>query len=111
MSEIAKRIKEFGLSKYSTLKEFSEALGISYPHLYQYIKEDNPSLPGTPLLVALRKLGCDLNWLLGDGGEHPQQKLLKEIEELRRENEVLRKKSKSMVTAVREAMTSYNKKP
>jgi transcriptional regulator with XRE-family HTH domain len=111
---VSEKIKAFGLKKYPTLKDFADAIGVSYAHLYHYIKEDNPSLPGTPFLLQLRKLGCDMNWLLGDEEMTPYQEfLLKEIRQLTEERDKARSESKSkenkIVNAVRSTLEGYSK--
>ena len=69
-------------------------------------------MPGTPFLIKLRELGCDMNWLLGNDDKLPQEKLLKDIELLRKENEQLKeemKRNKKLVDAVKETVSAYGK--
>jgi repressor LexA len=60
--KIAERLKEFGLSKFGSLKEFAEALKISPEHLSQYV--NGKSKPGNKTQQRLRGLGCDIEWLM-----------------------------------------------
>jgi transcriptional regulator with XRE-family HTH domain len=95
-SEIANRLRDWGLKKFGTFRQFSNALGISYEHLYRYIK--GGSNPGAKILSKLSELGCDINWLLtGRGRDSPQAEQL--INELEQENRALRDELKQIVYA------------
>jgi len=59
---IGDRIRDFGLKKYYSIKKFAEALEVKPPNLQKYL--NNKMFPGTPLLLKLESMGCDLNWLL-----------------------------------------------
>ena len=60
---IGERLREFGLQKFGKIKIFAEQLGIEPSSLQStYLK--GRSVPGSPMLIKLLKMGCDLNWLL-----------------------------------------------
>jgi hypothetical protein len=61
--EVAKKMRSFGASRFGTMKEFAEALGMNPVTLHSgYL--NSRSLPGPVLLVKLMHLGCDIHWLL-----------------------------------------------
>ncbi len=60
--DIGQKLREFGISKYGSIKEFARALDIQPPSLQRYLKGDQ--LPGGTFLSKLLNLGCDINWLL-----------------------------------------------
>lgn len=64
MGKIGEKLRDFGISRFGSIKEFAEALDMSPPNLQQYLRGDRE--PGTPILQKLSELGCDLNWLLSD---------------------------------------------
>jgi transcriptional regulator with XRE-family HTH domain len=76
-SDIGSRIKDFGLSKYASLKDFADALEMNPSNLHLYI--NNERSPGTKILTRLHKLGCDLNYLFGS---HPNDSNTSTIEML-----------------------------
>ncbi|MBM3300829.1 MAG: LexA family transcriptional regulator [Deltaproteobacteria bacterium] len=59
---IGERLREFGLEKFSSIKEFAKAMKMSPPSLQQYLSDRRE--PGTPVLQKLIKLGCDVEWLM-----------------------------------------------
>jgi transcriptional regulator with XRE-family HTH domain len=68
--KIGERIREFGLSKFSSLKAFSEALGIAQSMLSNYLA--GVRRPGNGMQSRLRDLGCDIEWLMtGKKGGRP----------------------------------------
>lgn len=67
---ISQRLREFGINKFGTIKEFAKALGMSPPAL-QTSYLSGRSLPGAPTLSKLMKYGCDIGWLFwGDEEEY-----------------------------------------
>lgn len=101
---IGERLKEFGLERFSTLKEFAEALDMSYPNLYHYLSDKHE--PGTPILLKLSELGCDINWLLtGEGNARGQPEKMNDekIKKLEEENRFLRDQI-SRITALTQAV-------
>lgn len=64
MGKIGEKLRDFGISRFGSIKEFAEALDMSPPNLQQYLRGDRE--PGSPILQKLSELGCDLNWLLSD---------------------------------------------
>lgn len=61
---IGEKIRSFGLSKFNSLNEFAEAMGMKPPSLHQYLGSNAKREPGTGILIKLKKLGCDIDWLL-----------------------------------------------
>lgn len=61
---IGSRLREFGSVRFTSLKEFAEALEMQPSNLQAYLKGERE--PGAQVLKKLRNLGCDINWLLGD---------------------------------------------
>ena len=61
--EIGSRLKEFGESRYKTLKEFAEALEMHPSSLISKYFSGS-SIPGGEFLTKLSALGCDIYWLL-----------------------------------------------
>lgn len=59
---IGERLREFGLEKFGSIKEFAKAMRMSPPSLQQYLSDRRE--PGTPVLQKLIKLGCDVEWLM-----------------------------------------------
>ena len=59
---IGQKLKEFGETKFKSVTDFAEALGIKREQLYPYY--NNTSIPGGEILKRLSELGCDINWLL-----------------------------------------------
>ena len=107
---IGTRLRNFGDKNFPSLKEFAKALDVSPQHLQPYLNDIYA--PGTPLLIKLRSVGCDINWLLmGDiegmvsepeieyGAKVSENERIKQLEE---ENEILR----SRITAISELSNS-----
>jgi transcriptional regulator with XRE-family HTH domain len=61
------RLRIFALSKYPSIKDFSEFIGMDAGNVQKYL--NNKRKPGTPFLKRLQKEGCDINWLLTGEGE------------------------------------------
>lgn len=59
---IGNRIREFGNSRFRTLKEFAEALDMKPPSLQSYLSGKRE--PGARILAKLYVLGCDVNWVI-----------------------------------------------
>jgi len=68
-AEIARRLREFGEKKYPSMAAFARALGIRPQALSSYLKAR--SRPGYDLLMKLKELGCDIDWLMTGKGENP----------------------------------------
>jgi transcriptional regulator with XRE-family HTH domain len=60
--EIGQRLREFGEKRYGTMVAFAEALGVTASHLGDYL--NGRRIPGNRMQERLRKLGCDLTWLM-----------------------------------------------
>jgi transcriptional regulator with XRE-family HTH domain len=72
-AKIGVRIREFGLSRFSNLKAFAEALGIPQSTLSNYMS--GAIRPGNKMQARLRELGCDIEWLMtGDKGGGTKKK-------------------------------------
>jgi hypothetical protein len=73
---VAGRLKEFA-KRFDSLAEFARLLNMEYPQQLQpYLT--GKSLPGFELLVRLRNLGCDPNWLMSGEGKPPSASSLRE---------------------------------
>lgn len=59
---IGKRLREFAESKYGSIKSLAEAIEVKPPNLQKYLRDERE--PGTATLIKLKKVGCDINWLL-----------------------------------------------
>ena len=55
-------MREWGLARYDTLSAFALALGISPQNLGNYLSGRMP--PGNKTKARLRRLGCDIQWLM-----------------------------------------------
>lgn len=60
--EIGQRLRQWGVDKFGNLTEFASQLGISASNLSQYLS--GKSMPGNKMQERLRKLGCDITWLM-----------------------------------------------
>ncbi len=69
---VGSRIKHFALYKFGTVKNLAEFLKMDPRNLDKYAQDK--MAPGTPLLLKLFSLGCDLSWLLT--GQIPHRKSL-----------------------------------
>lgn len=68
---IGKRLREFGESKYGSMKDFAIALNMPAPSLQSYLSGKRE--PGTPIIIRLYNLGCDINWLIsGKDSNYPE---------------------------------------
>jgi len=72
MSNIGKKLKEFGLKKFKGITPFAKALGVKREQLYPYF--NNKTIPGGGMLKKLKDMGCDINWLLADDEGPPAVK-------------------------------------
>ena len=83
MNTIADRLRAFGDANFASIKAFALAMEMSPPALQNYLR--GKSEPGTPVLLRLINLGCDINWLLtGEiegAGPCSDQEKIKELEE------------------------------
>jgi hypothetical protein len=73
------KLRQFANAKYGSIKEFAKVLGMEAPSLQVYLREpgdSRSSKPGYPILSRLRKLGCDMNWLLDDSDHRSYQQLI-----------------------------------
>lgn len=59
---IGDRIREFGVKTFGSVTVLAEKLDVSLQHLSPYLNSKYE--PGTPMLLKLADLGCDINWLL-----------------------------------------------
>ena len=97
--KIGDKIKTFGEKKFDTVTEFARALNMKPQNLYDYFSKG--IMPGAEFLMELKKMGCDMNWLLSEEDDNPtlirepeigykMNQLEKEKEELKEENERLK---------------------
>lgn len=86
---VAERIREFA-KRFDSLAEFARLLEMKTPQQLQpYLT--GKSLPGFELLVKLRNLGCDPNWLLSGQTKHPLVQVLNKEEKLEYGSDEVRK--------------------
>jgi hypothetical protein len=79
--------------------------------LHRYITGENA--PGTPFLIKLREVGCDINWLLGEDGELPNKIIMNQVEKLIKENAELKSQiinNQKIINSVRKQLSTLNKK-
>lgn len=69
---VGSRIKHFAFYKFGTVKNLAEFLEMDPRNLDKYVQDK--MAPGTPMLIKLYNLGCDLGWLLT--GKIPKRKSL-----------------------------------
>lgn len=72
---ISNRLRVFAKRKYGTLKKLSDAMDILPQQLQQYVSGKRE--PGAKILSKLLKLGCDINWLLGNSESVESYKIYK----------------------------------
>ena len=80
--DMGERIRIFAKRKYGTLKKLADAMKISPQQLQQYITGKRE--PGSKILVKLLRLGCDINWLLGESESLESYRIYKLESELRK---------------------------
>jgi transcriptional regulator with XRE-family HTH domain len=88
---IGEKIRFFAENKGISLSELARLLGMKPQSLQVYLS--GKSLPGSEILMKLRDLGCDINWLLSEDDKSPPdtiQVLLHRIKQLEEENQHLR---------------------
>jgi len=87
------------LSKYKNLHSAAQALGIPQITLNRYTDGDN--MPGTPFLIKIRKMGCDINWLLDeDNSDVSNDDIERNIDLLRKENYLIKHKLEKIASIV-----------
>lgn len=88
---IGEKIRIFAENKGFSLAELAELLGMKPQSLQVYLS--GKSNPGSEILMKLKDLGCDINWLLSDSPDPPaetNQLLQARLKELEEENQRLR---------------------
>lgn len=88
---IGEKIRIFAENKGFSLVELAELLGMKPQSLQVYLS--GKSNPGSEILMKLKNLGCDINWLLSDSPDPPpetNQLLQARLKELEEENQRLR---------------------
>ncbi len=79
---IGERIRLFGKQKYGTLTRLSQNMEISPQQLQQYVSGKRE--PGARILIKLLKLGCNINWLLGNSEPFESYKIYKLEQEIKK---------------------------
>jgi len=76
------RLTQFAETVSATKAEFAKMLGMSPQMLHKYINGERLPLP--EILNKIRKLGCNINWLLNGEGEMlvPRQEAVKKIKKV-----------------------------
>jgi SOS-response transcriptional repressor LexA len=59
---VGKRLKQFATFHFESLKKMAEKMGVSPTSLTPYTK--GKYLPGQVMIERLRKVGCDIDWLM-----------------------------------------------
>ena len=77
-STVGDRLRLFGKEKFKTMTTFAAALKMKPQALNVYLV--GQSLPGNTMQAKLRKMGCDINWLITG------ERILKESEDKRSRN-------------------------
>ena len=115
------RLQHWIGKRYSNVNQAAAQLAVKRQNIDNYLNADPRTgkivQPSTPFLEKLAQDGCDMNWLLG-GGVNVSEKLLDEIETIRRELEdVKRERDKlarimgQIITQAHEAGIDYKAKP
>lgn len=110
---IGDRLKEFAEKNFGSVNGLERALGMNRNSLSQYIY--NRNIPGSNLLIKLREIGCDINWLLtGQGSEEskarpPDNYAENRIKELEEENRLLRDRI-SQISQLTQAVEEIKKR-
>ena len=93
-----KRLKEFAVSKFKTIKSLGEELGIDPRNLSNYTSGQRE--PRAKFLSILAEHGCDINWLLTGKKKKPESSLgqLEEFKELTQQITELQTHLKEMST-------------
>ena len=113
MTTFGEKLKSFCDSRYNgNVADFAEELGINRTELYRYFKDI--VVPKADFLMKLKKVGCDMNWLLSeDDGppvvkepnlEYKNKKLEEEKAELQQEIEKLRTTISAEITSLSRAL-------
>jgi transcriptional regulator with XRE-family HTH domain len=71
MRTIGERMRLFALAKYSKIYDFADALDMGAPNVQAYMR--GARRPGSSVLQKIKKLGCNLDWLLTGEGEMMQR--------------------------------------
>jgi len=87
--QIGERLREFGVAKFGNVTGFAKAMGHT-PSSFQAAYLSGRSLPGSPMIAHLLKLGCDIHWLYF-GSPSPGNKVDLDLEAVTRN--LLEKKS------------------
>ncbi|MCB0746116.1 MAG: helix-turn-helix transcriptional regulator [Ignavibacteriae bacterium] len=61
---VSKKLKIFAKKKYKSVAELARRMEMKPQALQNYV--DGTSLPGSNILIKLKTLGCDIDWLLSE---------------------------------------------
>lgn len=89
--DFGEKLKEFAIKNFGGIKQLADNLGMADTALHRYI---NGSVsPSKDFFIKMRKLGCDLNWLLGEeinsSCSSIAPTIYNELDKLRKENKNL----------------------
>lgn len=100
--QFEKKLRIFA-EKFGSISALANALGIAQPSLSRYLSGE--VRPGLDLIMKLKDLGCDINWLLSEDDKPPPEtiELLKEEnQKLKHQNEKLREAVSRLVALAQE---------
>ncbi len=103
---VAGRLKEFA-KRFGSLAEFARLLEMKTPQQLQPYMTGK-SLPGFELLVRLRNLGCDPNWLMSGETKPPSIQAFKE-EGLEYDSEEMRREVQEEVSRIAKIIQLWRK--
>ena len=87
-TELNERMKVLRKERRLSIREMAEVTGISTGH-WQRIEINQSNLSVGQIRQIARKLHVCFNWLINGEGRHDKQSMQQEIDQLRRENQVL----------------------
>jgi len=88
------KIRWFAKQNFGNVSKLAEALNMHQPDLSNYI--NGKYRPGTDFYIRMRKLGCDINWLLDEDGVIKEPKIEYGVRDLEKEIAKLRKAIKQI---------------
>ena len=111
---IGEKIRIFAENKGISLAQLADLLGMKPQSLQVYVS--GKSNPGSEILMKLKDLGCDINWLLSEDDKPPPETpelMPARIKQLEEENQRLRNSIRqiSLLTQAVEEYKKHRRKP